>query len=99
MIEGTAASRSTTKETGPEARLCRYWVRNRATPTATGTARTIATIELSTVVHSSPAMPKLSWSPATTQLREVRKLSWLRSRLGRARAEQEHADEDAPAAR
>ena len=38
------------------------------------------------MVQSSPAMPKLSSFPATTQLREVRKLSWLRSRLGSARA-------------
>ena len=42
MIDGTAASRSTTKETGPDTRLCRYCVRQRATPTATGTAMAIA---------------------------------------------------------
>src|SRR6478736_10581287 len=54
MIEGTAASRSTTKDTGPDARTCRYWVRQRATPTATGTAKIMASIEDSTVVHSSP---------------------------------------------
>ena len=86
MIDGTAASRSTTKETGPAARLCRYCVRQSATPTAIGTAIAMARIEDKTVVQSSPAIPKARSAPLTVQLREVKKLSWLACRLGSARA-------------
>ena len=75
MIDGTAASRSTTKETGPDTRLCRYCVMQRATPTATGTAIAIARTADKTVVQNKPAIPKRSSLPATVQLREVRKLS------------------------
>ena len=93
MIDGTAASRSTTKETGPASRLCRYCVRQRATPIATGTAMAMARIDDNTVVQKSPAIPKRSSLPATVQLREVRKLSWSARRLGSARAKQEKAHE------
>src|SRR5687767_10671964 len=86
MIDGTAASRSTTKETGPDARLWRYWVRQSATPTAIGTAMAIASTEDKTVVQNIPAMPKARSAPLTVQLREVRKLSWLACRLGSASA-------------
>ena len=44
----------------------------------------MAITAVSTVVHSSPAMPKLSSLPETIQSREVRKLSLFCSRLGRA---------------
>ena len=74
MIDGTAASMSTTKETGPATRLCRYCVMQRATPTATGTAMTIARIDDKTVVQNNPAIPNRSSLPATVHSREVRKL-------------------------
>src|SRR5829696_4990231 len=69
MIDGTAASRSTTKDTGPDARRCRYWVRHRATPTATGTAMTIASTEDRTVVQNKPAIPNRNWIVSGEQLR------------------------------
>src|SRR5512133_1778228 len=72
MIDGTAASRSMMNEIGAAARLCRYWVKQSATPTATGTAMAIARIDERTVVQNNPATPNLSSLPTTVQLREVR---------------------------
>src|SRR4029453_16955978 len=86
MIEGPAASKSTTNEIGAAARLCRYWVRHSATPTAIGTAIAIARIEERTGVQSSPKMPNRSSLPATVQFRDVKKSSWFACKLGSARA-------------
>ena len=60
MIDGTAASRSTTKASGFASRLGAYCVMHRATPIEIGTASSMAKAELSTVVQSRPAMPKAS---------------------------------------
>ena len=92
MIDGTAASRSTTKETGPDTRLCRYCVMQRATPTATGTAIAMARTADKTVVQNKPAIPKRSSSPATVQLREVRKLSCICLQAGKRKCQQKDAD-------
>src|SRR3954464_2581503 len=58
---------------------------NRATPIATGTARTIAMTELSTVTQSRSAMPKRSVPPSTEKTREVKKFARLAARAGAAR--------------
>ncbi len=60
MIDGTAASRSTTAPNGRASRFGAYWVRNTAMPTATGTASTSALTELSTVTMSRSRIPNAS---------------------------------------
>src|SRR6185436_123711 len=57
---------------------------NSATPTATGTARTIATMLEITVVHSSAATPNLGGSAAGCQTRLVKNGASLLSRDGTA---------------
>src|SRR6266567_7829142 len=80
-IEGIAASRSTTKATGRATRLGAYWVMNSAMPTAIGTASSMATTELSTVVQSMSTMPKRNGADESTcHAREVKKLT-LSSRI------------------
>src|SRR6478736_3128494 len=77
MIDGTAASRSTTADKGLARRLGAYWVRKRATPIAIGTAITIATVALISVTHSRSAIPNFRVGPSTSQTRGVRKLAWF----------------------
>ena len=77
MIDGTAASRSTSAAAGRASRLGAYWVRNSATPIAIGTAMSIATVAMITVTQSRSAMPNRRVPPSTSQTREVRKFAWF----------------------
>ena len=82
MIDGTAASRSIVAAAGRPATRGAYWVMNRATPTPTGTAMSMAIAEESTVAQSRSGMPKRGSAPRASHSREVRKLALLFSRAG-----------------
>src|SRR5690242_15402409 len=87
MIDGTAASRSTTAPKGRASRLGAYWVRNTAIPIATGTASTSALTELSTVTMSRSRIPNASlFGSLVLNLALVKKFAWLTRNDGTARS-------------
>ena len=87
MIDGTAASRSTIAPNGRDSRAGAYWVRNTAMPTAIGTARTSALIELSTVTMNRSRIPNASLlGLVVLKSALVKKFAWLARSDGTARS-------------
>lgn len=86
MIDGTAASRSTIAANGRASRCGAYWVRNTAIPTATGTAKTSAVIELNTVTMNRSRIPNARWDAlVVSNSALVKKLAWSARSDGTAR--------------
>src|ERR671939_494379 len=74
-MDGTAASRSMAAANGRASRGGAYCVRNSATPTETGTERTIATTDEMTVTHSRSGMPNCGGLAPGFHTRSVRKFA------------------------
>src|SRR5579859_124984 len=85
-IDGTAASRSTMMANGRASLDGAYWVKNTAIPIATGTARTRAKTELSTVTMKRSRIPNARFSASLVlKVALVKKFAWLARSDGHAR--------------